>query len=144
MGMGFGAGFVLKLDKEKVETMVAEPFAVFAALLEAHGLDFGTFAAEHNSDEIIFEFENVEEGKEDEAQEEVLAAFEKVKDLFKEKTGLSLCLGYHASDDVGSCYDEVDGAYYALDFNEAYNVSEKAEALKETIPFDMSFFVAYG
>ena len=71
-------------------------------------------------------------------------AFKKVADLFKEKTGLSLCLSCHDSDSNGDRYDDVDGTYYTLDFYEEYKVSDKAKALNDTFPFDMRLFVTYG
>ena len=55
-----------------------------------------------------------------------------------------LCVGYHPSSDIGSCYDDVDGFYYSLVFDEVFAVSEKAKELEKTIPYDMSFFVTYG
>lgn len=145
MGQGYGANFTMKLDAEKVEAMVAEPLAEFLALLEEYGLAYGDFAREYNMEEIVLEFEKVEEVKAaTKAQEKVLSAFKQVTDLFKKKTGLSLCVNYHPSSDIGSCYDDVDGVYYSLEFDEVFSVSEKAKELEKTIPYDMSFFVTYG
>lgn len=144
MGQGYGANFTMKLDAEKVEAMVAEPLAEFLALLEEYGLEYGDFASEYPKDEVVLEFENVKEGKVAKAQEKVLSAFKQVTDLFKKKTGLSLCVNYHPSSDAGSCYDDVDGVYYSLVFEEVFTVSEKAKELEKTIPYDMSFFVTYG
>jgi hypothetical protein len=135
----------MKLDAEKVEAMVAKPLAGFLALLEKYGLDYGDFAREYNMEEIVLEFEKVEDDKAaTKAQEKVLSAFKQVTDLFKEKTGLTLCVGNHPSSDIGSCYDDVDGFYYSLVFDEVFAVSEKAKELEKTIPYDMSFFVTYG
>lgn len=144
MGQGYGANFTMKLDAEKVESMVAEPLAEFLSLLEEYGLEYGDFASEYPKDEIVLEFENVEKGMIAKAREEVLAAFKKVTDLFNEKTGLTLCVNYHPSSDIGSRYDDVDGLYYSLLFEEVFTVSDKVKELEKTIPYDMSFFVTYG
>lgn len=53
----------MKLDTEKVEAMVAKPLAGFRALLEEYGLDYGDFAREYNMEEIVLEFEKVEDDK---------------------------------------------------------------------------------
>ena len=55
-----------------------------------------------------------------------------------------LATNNHPSSDIGSCYDDVDGVYYSLVFEEVFSVSEKAKELEKTIPYDMSFFVTYG
>ena len=59
MGMGFGAGFVFKLDKEKVEALVAERLATFLTVMGKYGGNYEDFAMETSYGWDCFRFNNI-------------------------------------------------------------------------------------
>jgi hypothetical protein len=75
------------------------------------------------------------------AYQAVETAWDSLCAAFTEKhPGLSLSLGYHASDDDGDRYDDIDGGFIELDG--AYVLHSSAEKIREG--FERQFFVVFG
>jgi hypothetical protein len=139
MGMGYQGEMALVLDKEKVEALVAEPYAAFLSALDKHERNFNGFARAYSITDSI-ELENL--GADEQlVLDEMLHSFSAVSAAFKSKTGLSLYVDYHNSQEEGDEPDDVDGGFYCLDFNEVYNMRQKARALHKKAPIEMAFCV---
>ena len=113
---GYGANFVMVLDTEKVEALVAGPYAVFQAALDEYEVTFDAFAEAYSQtdDYEIADDINGYEIDIEAANKEITAAFQAVEAAFKEKTGISLNVEYHNQDANGDNDDEVDGGFYFL------------------------------
>ena len=78
---GYGANFAMVMDTEKVEALVAEPFAVFQETLDKYGVTFDAFAESYstgNDLEIAAAIE-ISYGIDAEiANEEITAVFQEV------------------------------------------------------------------
>jgi hypothetical protein len=59
---------------------------------------------------------------------------------FNQKTGLTLDIAYHDSDNDGNCHDEVDGVYWCV--GEAWKYSPAGEKYKYVI--ERKTFVMFG
>ena len=140
---GYGANFAMVMDTEKVEALVAEPFAVFQETLDKYRLTFDSFA-ETYAMAYDYNIKAIIDGKEidiEAARKEVTTAFRAVESEFKEKTGFSLNVEYHNQDENGANDDEVDGGFYFLLFDEVYQERPEATALNEIVPFGLRYYV---
>lgn len=143
---GYGANFAMVMDTEKVEALVAEPFAAFQKMLDEYEVTFDAFAEAYSKGDDM-EIAEAIDGYEVDAEianEEITAAFQKVALAFKEKTGFSLNVEFHNKEYDGDDDDEVDGAFYFLLFDEVYQERPEATALNEIVPFDLRYYVNQG
>ena len=143
---GYGANFAMVMDTEKVEALVAEPFAVFQETLDKYRLTFDSIA-ETYAMAYDYNIKAIIDGKEidiEAARKEVTTAFRAVESEFKEKTGFSLNVEYHNQDENGANDDEVDGGFYFLLFDEVYQERPEATALNEIVPFGLRYYVNQG
>ena len=143
---GYGANFAMVMDTEKVEALVAEPFAVFQETLDKYHLTFDNFA-ETYAMANDYDIKAIIDGKKidiEAARKEVTTAFQAVESEFKSKTGFSLNVEYHNQDENGANDDEVDGGFYFLLFDEVYQERPEATALNEIVPFGLRYYVNQG
>ncbi len=139
MGVDYKGEVAWVLEKEKVEALVAEPFAAFLAVLDKHEWNFNGFARAYSITDPI-EIENL--GADEQlVLDEMLHSFSAVSAAFKRKTGLSLYVNYHNSQENGDAPDEVDGGFYCLKFNEVFRIRDKAKELHLQAPFDLAYCV---
>lgn len=78
-----------------------------------------------------FVYELKGEDAESEEGQELLDSFEKLQDVFLERTGLDLDLQYHDSDEFGDRDDDVNGPYWEV--GNVWVMTPAAEKLKEHI-----------
>ncbi len=143
---GYGANFAMVMDTEKVEALVAEPFAVFQSKLDKYHLTFDNFA-ETYAMANDYDIKAIIDGKKidiEAARKEVTTAFQAVESEFKSKTGFSLNVEYHNQDENGANDDEVDGGFYFLLFDKVYQERPEATALNEIVPFGLRYYVNQG
>jgi len=128
MSMGYGAAFTHEVELDDLKTVVGEElvnkFCEARDAMEAGDeLEYHNEGSWEDYDCII-----------DDTVPTVLAFDTVVKEIaskFEEVTGISLHLGYHDAEDNGSCYDEVDGWYWEMDFSELFEPTEKFKKLQE-------------
>ena len=70
----------------------------------------------------------------------IMDAVHGFRKAFEKKTGLSISLGYHNSDDEGDRYDDIDGHFW--DLGGVTYMTAKAKRLGEKIKF--STWVTFG
>lgn len=139
MSMGYQGEMAFVLDNEKVEALVAEPFAAFLTVLDKHEWNFNGFARAYSITDPI-ELENLG-ADEHLVLDEMLQSFSAVEKAFKDKTGLTLYVNYHNSQLDGDVQDEISGGFYCLDFNEVYRLTENARKVNEQVPIRFVHYV---
>lgn len=140
MGMGYAAAFVIEITMEDLEKLKLPEHKAFIQYLMKNEIDINEFAQK-------VQFIDIDEKDNDDDEDLFTKAFDKyiaLSQAFKTKYGVGLYLGYHDSNDDGSRYDDIDGVYYTLEFNDVYKLSEEAEKLKKVAPFEIKQFVQYG
>lgn len=130
MGMGYAANFVETIEQNFVK--------------ETCPKEFQKFVNEFDKDENITLEEFARNASQDENDHDTKAfkAFDKLTKAFKDKVGLDLYLGYHDQENDGDRYDDVNGVYWYLDFNEVYKLTPAAKKIADKI--SRQFFVNFG
>jgi hypothetical protein len=137
MGMGYGAYFEWVVEEEKLKQVCEEEYGELSEVLKKFKVSFDELASA-----ICYQSEiEVEE----EEVNEIFFSFDQLVKRFKEKTDLTLHLGYHDSSDSGDRYDELDGYFFAVDFSEIYELTPVAKKAKEQgINIRAKTYVSYG
>lgn len=76
--------------------------------------------------------------------EKLISIYDSFTEEFEALTGIGVCLGYHDSESDGGRYDEVDGLFYELNFDDIYEMKPAAKKLRGKIDFNDKYFVLYG
>lgn len=139
MAMGFGANFAIVIDNEKLEEMNLGSYTNLLQALKERNVSMDSFASSIYHDDMFYD----EDGEEVKDQDFLYGVYKAFLEEFKEKTGIDINLCHHSADDDGDCYDEVDGAYFELDFGDVYQLTPEAKALQKTAGFEMKFFVKF-
>lgn len=108
MGMGYGASYADSVDEEFVKEVCPKELKKFRKALEDY---FNTDDAESETmvyQDILPGFDTVE------GTEGIMESYEALCEAFEKKTGLTLELGYHNSDDEGDRYDDVNGEFWCV------------------------------
>lgn len=134
MGMGYGACYASVLKKESVKKIV--DFSDLEKILEKKGLTL-----EDCMRDFVFLETGYDEEDIDVSSEEIQLLEEKLQE-FKDKTGFSLYVGHHDSEEHGSRYDGVSGPFFYLDFSDVYIKNPKLE--KVGLNPELVTFVEYG
>ena len=101
MSMGYGSAHADTVEQKFVKKTCPKEFKAFIKAIDDDGnADFDFVANQCNFDPT------------DEVPEPILDAYVTLCKAFEAKTGLQLGLGFHNSDDEGSCYDDINGAYW--------------------------------
>lgn len=157
MSMGYGAGFTLKVKEEVLEKLVPEQIKTFLNQMEEADFSTTDFLTaieeikinednwENALDTLIEEMESEDVNENIKVAENAVKAWIDLRNSFEKATGFPLYMGYHNSEEYGSEYDEVEGIYFSLNFNDVYEETESMKKAKEKgMDYDMSFFVTYG
>ena len=129
MAMGYAAAFANVIESDVVRELVTEEFDTFYKAIEDEGLDF---------EEVVRDgmFGGID-------NERVRKACEDLQQAFYEKTQIRLYLGYHDADSEGDRYDDIDGVYFYLHWNDIYQYTDKAEKLGVD-KFNLLSWVVWG
>ena len=135
--MGHSAVFSVVIEEEDLEKLKLEELSLFYQAVEDAGTTVENVAAvvrfkDYDIDDLYID-----------APRPVVDAYNKLREAFKARTGLSLFLNYHDSDE-GDIYDDVSGCFWELSFSDVYMLTPEAEKLQETIPFDIQHYVVFG
>lgn len=137
MGMGYSGASAIVIDTEKVEGMNLATYQNLVNKLDEFDSSIGALAQAIDREYYI-------EDLEDEENDELFTLYEAFKEEFKSVTGVGVELAYHDRQDDGSRYDQVDGAFFALDYRDVYELTPAAKKLKETAGFEEKYFVVFG
>jgi len=72
--------------------------------------------------------------------EKIMVIYNKLLKEFNDKTKLTLYLEYHNSEDQGSCYDDVEGSYWAV--GGMYQLTDAGKKMTDVV--STAHFVSYG
>lgn len=137
MGMGYGACFEWVVSEESVKQVCEEEYRELSEVLDKFEVSFDELASS-----ICYQSE-IE--AEEEEVDEIFFSFDQLVKRFKEKTDLTLHLGYHDSNDNGDRYDELDGYFFTVNFSEIYELTPVAKKAKEQgIDVSLKTYVNYG
>jgi hypothetical protein len=138
--MGYGSCHSVEIDAKDVEKICPETYKAFMDLIidKIEGLNLEAVAHADQTED----WEYINEDITDAEIEEVKKHLEALKKDFEAKTKVDLYLCFHDSDDQGSCYDMVNGAYWCL--GNVYQLTPEAKKLKETVDFNDVYFVTFG
>lgn len=154
MGQGYTAGFSIHITNEDVDKLELESYNEFVNQLKLEGVTFDAFAeivqyiemhytAETPVDtyvgQIAIDFEEKEE-----SIKCLLVKYNAFKEEFKLATKISIWLNYHNQDTQGDLYDDIDGGFFALNYDEVYVLSDAAKELQKVTSFQTAHFVVYG
>lgn len=101
MSMGYGAAYADCIEESTIKKFCPKEFKALEDSLEDTSFTMEDVAREEMFDSI--------------GSKEVHKAFVNLKKAFEKKTGLSLSIGYHDSENDGDCYDQISGIYWAID-----------------------------
>lgn len=132
MSNGHFANFDYVISEEEVKKIVPDEFAAFNMMLFVNNKNISEYAQDIYLDEA-------------EEEETIFVAYLNLCNSFKEKTDISIYLGYHDSESSGSSYDEVDGHFFCLNWNDMVQLTPAAEKLREQkIKFNLDTWTVYG
>lgn len=142
MAMGHSACFDVVIEVEKLKEIVPHEWEKFNSFLEEkEEASFDEFVRAYTTDD------NECDGLTQEEYEEAIQLLEKLQQAFNEKTGIDLYVAYHDNENQGDRYDEVEGAFFGLEWSNVYTLTPKAEKLQKEFgvdAFDIKRYVVYG
>lgn len=139
MGMGYIAAFDIVVEKKELEKLNMKTLQSLFNVLKKYEVSLEDLArALYYNDALGLENE--------EEEKEIFNALHAFQEEFRVLTNMNIYLNYHNSSDDGDRYDQVDGAYFALDFLEVYELTPNAKRLKQIqgVDFDIKSFVVFG
>jgi hypothetical protein len=131
MSMGYGANYADVIEEKEVVKLCPAEFESFVKACQK---------ADPKSTFTSYESYAQASDFDDDEWDDVDIAFGKLQAKFNEITGLKLYIGYHNSDEAGSCHDSVDGAYFSVDG--VYELTEAGKKYEKIIARE--FFVYFG
>lgn len=136
MSMGYWAVFTVNVKTEDLEKLNMPPYRAFIEKLKTEGSNLNEYAycLQHETEEEY-------EGKDIEG---IHQAFKDFQDAFEERFSMEIFLEYHDQDAHGDIYDDVDGGYFALNFNQTHRLTEEAKNLQKELPFEIVQYVTFG
>lgn len=103
MGAGYSANYADVIEESFIEEVAPNELAKFKKALEDEEVDFDDFASRLYD---LTDFTDI--------NDEVYGAMEELQSQFEDVTGLKLDLNYHNSEDEGSRYDDIEGAFWSV------------------------------
>ena len=157
MGMGYSADFAVTIEKGILEKIGLASYDNFIKTLKSEGVDLSEFAVFAQDEDlsyitIVLESDDeiakglVEKGEYTEI-DNVTAAYLKFVREFEDKYNMRIHLNYHDCELYGDRYDDVDGAYYSIDFYDIFTETDEAKKFQEDAGFshyEISRFVTFG
>lgn len=126
MSMGYGSGYADVIKDKDLRALCPLEHREF--MMQINNSDT---TLEDVARDIDYEYDGL--------SKEIRTAYERLCNAFNKKTKLTLYLGYH-SEDEGSTYDEVTGAYYGV--NGMYEMTKAGKKHKDII--QRCHYVIYG
>lgn len=147
MGMGYAGSFAMTIEDSTVKKIVGKRiWDKYVATREA----CSEVADENQIMQDGFDLD--EEGFTDAEKaliETFIKAYRNVTGTFGKKQGMSIARNSHSAEEDGSRYDDVDGCFWELDFNDCYRESVAMKRLNDVAKkckdeVKMSHYVQFG
>lgn len=158
MGMGYGAGFAVTIEKEDLEKLGLVSYDNFLKTLKDEDIDISEFAIFSQDEDLSYvitmgqnskkeTIESIVENDEYAGMDVVAEAYLEFVKEFKDKYNMLIHLNFHDSETYGDRYDDVDGEYYSISFGDVFTETKEAKKFKEEVGFSyykISRFVTFG
>jgi hypothetical protein len=141
MSMGYGAAYADVITKKRIKRTCPTELAAFLRVIKDAGSSLEN-VAQHLAQDTELDLSHIEDDKEAvKKQEAIHKTWRKLQRVFKRVSeGLALDIGYHNSEDEGSRYDEVDGAFFCV--GGVYRLTPAGKRFRRSIK--RRFFVTFG
>lgn len=141
MSMGYGAGYADTISKKRIKRTCPLELAAFLQAIKDAGVSLED-VAQYLAMDSDLDLSHIEGDKKAvKAQEAIHKTWRKLQRVFKRVSeGLVLCIGYHNSEDEGSQYDEVKGAFFCV--GGVYRLTPAGKRFKRSIR--RRFYVTFG
>ena len=134
MSMGHSAAYDDVIEAATIEKFCKKEFKTFQECIKRLDVDMEEFARDVSYGDL-----KGESGGEPLYKKELVKAYESLCEAFAKRTGLTISIAYHSSDD-GDVYDEVNGIYWGI-----YGMYQLTKAGKKMEKYvDRKFFVNFG
>jgi hypothetical protein len=138
MGMGYGANFDVVISEADVKKICIREWNRLDDIIDE-------YSSSWNDVGIAVQYADEVNGVSKEGSDAIWNAIEDLQRAFKERTGISLDICHHDSSGEGSRYDDVDGQFFVLNWNDCFKPSPEYQQLKERgINVDIKYWVTYG
>jgi len=137
MSSGYCSNFVL-VPSDKLMEGVKTELDTLILVLKIFDKDLDDLAFASLIDDFI-EINDDENGIKVEQIDDLL---QKVFDKFEMLYGVELRLCYHNSDTEGSCYDDVSGSFWEIDYGDMYQLTPAGKKIEGEVM--RATFVSYG
>lgn len=139
MSMGYGANMEWGIELEDIKKVVPDELQAFLNALDNFGITLDDVAHAFTYDEYVDELT-------EQQNKEVTDAWEDLRNAFLNKTMIGLELRYHDSNSQGSCYDDVDGAFFILNWSDVYQWTPEFKMLMQmdNVKPQVKYWVTYG
>ena len=134
--MGYGSNYAYVIEEESIIKIVPKEYRQFQEILENLGQTMDTVASDLsiggpisnvNADDI----------------EKIYESFKYLKEKFKEITEIGIDLMYHDKEN-GDRYDEVDGAFWILYWDDVVELTPNVKKLEQLCDFKVKQWVTFG
>lgn len=136
--MGYGANMDTVISIEDIGKIAPSEWKRLKDLLEEADVTLDALAV------AVQYGDNIDEAPE-EKEDAIFQAYTSLVDEFKRQTSIGLEVRHHDSSDSGSRYDDVDGAFFSLAWNDVYEYTGQMKALLDKgFKPEMKFWVTFG
>lgn len=140
MSMGYGAGYADVISEYKIKKVCLAEYRAFLKELKKWNVELEDFAKHLAQDlELSLDYADIDETNE--ITDKIKERYEALQTAFHKKSGgLHLDISFHNSDDNGSNYDEVNGAFFCV--GGMYQLTPAGKKFERSVK--RKFFVTFG
>ena len=141
MSMGYGAAYADVITEKRIKRTCPTEMTAFLRAIKDAGSSMEN-VAQHLAQDAELDLSHIEDDKEAvKKQEAIHKTWRKLQRVFKRVSeGLALNIGYHNSEDEGSRYDEVNGAFFCV--GGVYRLTPAGKRFRRSIK--RKFYVNFG
>ena len=142
MSSGYAGAFAVTIEDKAVQKVVGDD--LWSKYIHARAKVDEETICDDAYDPDDDDFEDDDEANEAKKNTETFfKALNRVTKAFKKATKLPLYRNVHNGEDKGDCYDDVNGAFWAIDFSRAYIQSPALKAFNRKMKGDGSSISHY-
>lgn len=147
MSMGYGAVNAILIEEGELEKLNFETYKEFRLVqdkLDLNDCELYTIINDYGVEHHEYIDLDVDDRDKEIVARNLVHYWDAFRKEFKNKTGVTIYINYHDSEDHGSTYDEVSGLHFILEFSDLYEKTEENKKLSEKVYFDWMSYVVYG
>ena len=147
MSMGYGAVNAILIEEGELEKLNFETYKEFRLVqdkLDLNDCELYTIINDYGVEHHEYIDLDVDDRDKEIVARNLVHYWDAFREEFKKKTGVSIYLNYHDSEDFGSNYDDINGLHFTLEFSDLYEKTEANKKLSEKVYFDWKNYTVYG